>query len=161
MLWVVLLLVAWGAAAVSCIRLCLVTAGAAHRPQGAERAPDSPELNLYETAFLAGGPQRVADLALVTMHLRRRLLLAHTGWATVVDPEGRDEVERSVIRAIGPEGQSPIPPIRSATAAAEAVRALADRLVRAGLALPGGARTDIASAVRAVRGSALLATVLT
>ncbi|MET4642127.1 uncharacterized protein (TIGR04222 family) [Streptomyces atratus] len=156
MLWVLFLLVAWGAAALSCLRLCLAAASV-------DRARDlgDVELTLYETAFLTGGPHRVADLALVTMHLRRRLLLAHTGWATVVDPEGRDEVERSVIRAIGPEGQSPIPPIRSATAAAEAVRALADRLVRAGLALPGGARTDIASAVRAVRGSALLAAVLT
>ena len=110
MLWVLLLLVAWGAAAVSCIRLCLLTAGAAHPQPRAARAPVSPELTLYETAFLAGGPQRVADLALVSMHLRRRLLLAHTGWATVVDPEGRDEVERTVIRAIGPEGQSRIGP---------------------------------------------------
>ncbi|MFE5109414.1 TIGR04222 domain-containing membrane protein [Streptomyces sp. NPDC056663] len=156
MLWVLFLLVAWGAAALSCLRLCLAAASVDRA-----RDPGDVELTLYETAFLTGGPHRVADLALVTMHLRRRLLLAHTGWATVVDPEGRDEVERTVIRAIGPEGQSPIPPIRSATAAAEAVRALADRLVRAGLALPGGARTDIASAVRAVRGSALLAAVLT
>ncbi|MFD8343133.1 TIGR04222 domain-containing membrane protein [[Kitasatospora] papulosa] len=160
MLWVVLLLVAWGAAAVSCIRLCLVTAGAAHRPQGAERAPDSPELNLYETAFLAGGPQRVADLALVSMHLRRRLLLAHTGWATVVDPEGGDEVERTVIRAIGPEGQSRIAPIRAAAAAADAVRGLADRLVASGLAVPHGTRTGLESAVRAVRGAAVLVVVL-
>ncbi|MDX3430883.1 TIGR04222 domain-containing membrane protein [Streptomyces sp. ME01-18a] len=160
MLWVLLLLVAWGAAAVSCIRLCLVTAGAAPLPSGAARAPVSPELNLYETAFLAGGPQRVADLALVSMHLRRRLLLARTGWATVVDPEGRDEVERTVIRAIGPEGQSRIAPIRAAAAAADAVRSLADRLVAAGLALPHGARTDLESAARAVRGAAVLVVVL-
>ncbi|MET9476572.1 TIGR04222 domain-containing membrane protein [Streptomyces sp. NPDC002922] len=155
MLWVLFLLVAWGAAALSCLRLCLAAASVDRA-----RDPGEVELTLYETAFLTGGPHRVVDLALVTMHLRRRLLLAHTGWATVVDPEGRDEVERTVIRAIGPEGQSPIPPVRSATAAADAVRALADRLVRAGLALPGGERTDIASAVRAVRGSALLAAVM-
>ena len=116
MLWVMFLLVAWGAAVISCVRLCLVSAEAARRPADAERGP-APRLNLYETAFLAGGPHRVADLALVSMHLRRRLLVAHTGWATVVDPEGRDEVERSVIRAIGPEGQSRIAPIRAAAAA--------------------------------------------
>ncbi|CAM5360295.1 TIGR04222 domain-containing membrane protein [Streptomyces atroolivaceus] len=160
MLWVLLLLVAWCAAAVSCIRLCLLTASAALRPPGAARAPVSPELSLYETAFLAGGPQRVADLALVSMHLRRRLLLAHTGWATVVDPEGRDEVERTVIRAIGPEGQSRIAPIRAAAAAADAVRSLADRLVAAGLAVPHGARTSLDSAVRSVRGAAVLVVVL-
>lgn len=160
MLWVLLLLVAWSAAAVSCIRLCLVTAGAAQRAPHSAPAPVAPELNLYETAFLAGGPHRVADLALVSMHLRRRLLLAHTGWATVVDPEGQDEVERTVIRAIGPEGQSRIAPIRAAAAAAEAVRSLADRLVVAGLAVPHGTRTSLESAVRAVRGSAVLVVVL-
>lgn len=151
MLWVLLLLVASGAAALSCLRLCLAAAAVDRA-----RDPGDVELTLYETAFLAGGPHRVADVALVTMHLRRRLLLAHTGWATVVDPEGRDEVERTVIHAIGPAGQSLIPPIRAATAAADAVRALADRLVAAGLALPGGERTDLASAVRMVRGAALL-----
>jgi hypothetical protein len=154
MLWVMFLLVAWGAAVISCVRLCLVSAEAARRPADAERGP-APRLNLYETAFLAGGPHRVADLALVSMHLRRRLLVAHTGWATVVDPEGRDEVERSVIRAIGPEGQSRIAPIRAA-AAADAVLMLADRLVAAGLAVPYGARTGLASAIRTVRAAAVL-----
>ncbi|MCX5340033.1 TIGR04222 domain-containing membrane protein [Streptomyces atratus] len=160
MLWVVFLLVAWGAAAISCIRLCIVAArtGLLHdaSADSVRKVPDGPELTLYETAFLAGGPHRVVDLVLVTMHLRRRLLLAHTGWATVLDPEGRDEMERTVIRAIGPQGQSPIPPVRTAAAAAETVRALADRLVVAGLAVPGGAGTDVAAAVRAVRGAALL-----
>ncbi|MEU1367953.1 TIGR04222 domain-containing membrane protein [Streptomyces sp. NPDC005803] len=167
MLWVVFLLVAWGAAALSCVRLCLAAArpapssGAPSREaRGVARAADGPALTLYETAFLAGGPHRVADLALVTMHLRRRLLLAHTGWATVVDPDGRDEVERTVIRAIGPQGQAPIPPVRSAAAAADAVRALADRLVAAGLALPGGAGRDVVAAVRAVRGASLLVAAL-
>ncbi|MYQ76651.1 MULTISPECIES: TIGR04222 domain-containing membrane protein [unclassified Streptomyces] len=153
-----LLLVAWGAAGLSCARLCLAAARAARRPMAATGAPRGRQLTLYEAAFLAGGPGRVADLALVSMHLRRRLLLAHTGWATVVDPEGRDEVERTVIRAIGPEGQSPIAPVRASAAAADAVRAVADRLVAAGLAVPRGA--DVASAVRAVRGAALLVAAL-
>ncbi|MGW1186309.1 TIGR04222 domain-containing membrane protein [Streptomyces drozdowiczii] len=149
-----LLLVAWGAAGVSCVRLCLA---GARRPARAPR-DSGRQLTLYEAAFLAGGPHRVAELALVSMHLRRRLLLAHTGWATVVDPEGRDEVERTVIRAIGPEGQSPIGPVRASAAAADAVRAVADRLVDRGLAMPRGA--DMAAAVRAVRGAALLVAAL-
>lgn len=152
-----LLLVAWGAAGLSCARLCLAGARAARRPAGAADGRGR-QLTLYEAAFLAGGPGRVADLALVSMHLRRRLLLAHTGWATVVDPEGRDDVERTVIRAIGPEGQSPIAPVRASAAAADAVRAVADRLVAAGLAVPRGA--DVASAVRAVRAAALLVAAL-
>ncbi|MER6115250.1 TIGR04222 domain-containing membrane protein [Streptomyces sp. NPDC001743] len=160
MLWVLFLLVAWGAATFSCVRLCLAAARVTPPRGGSPHAAEGPGLTLYETAFLAGGPHRVADLALVTLHLRRRLLLAHTGWATVVDPDGRDEVERTVIRAIGPQGQSPIPPVRTAAAAADAVRALADRLVAAGLALPRGAGADIASAVRAVRGAAVLTAAL-
>ncbi|MET9656164.1 TIGR04222 domain-containing membrane protein [Streptomyces sp. NPDC006510] len=160
MLWVLFLLVAWGAAAITCIRLCLVSARTGLLSgASADAVPDigaGHELTLYETAFLAGGPHRVVDLTLATMHLRRRLLLAPTGWATVVDPEGRDEMERTVIRATGPQGQSPIPPIRAAAATSDAVRALAERLVAAGLALPGGAGTDVAAAVRAVRGAALL-----
>ncbi|WP_028813696.1 TIGR04222 domain-containing membrane protein [Streptomyces flavidovirens] len=163
MFWVLFLIVACVAAAVSCARLCLaasVAAGHPERPVDAARpapAPQDYELSLYETAFLAGGPVRVADLALVSMHRRRRLLLAHTGWATVVvDPRGEDDVERSVLGAIGPAGQSPVAAIRTATTTADAVRAVADRLVSAGLAVPDAVRAPLTSAVRSVRAATLL-----
>ncbi|MER5888225.1 TIGR04222 domain-containing membrane protein [Streptomyces sp. NPDC001941] len=173
MVWILFLLVSCAVAGVSCARLCLAAAEAAQpaagdpaRPAGADRthgthdlhAPG--ELSRYEAAFLSGGPLRVTDLALVTMHRGRRLLLAHTGWATVVDPEGTDDLERSVIGAIGPGGQSEIAAVRSATAAADAVRLLADRLVAAGLAVPDAARGSVARGVRAVRGAALLTAAL-
>jgi uncharacterized protein (TIGR04222 family) len=111
------------------------------------------ELTLQEAAFLSGGPTRVVDLTLVAMARGRRLLLAHTGYVTVVDPEPEDEWERSVLGAIGPEGQSALAPVRRAAAAGEAVRALADRLAAAGLAVPdgGAGRTTVAGAVRQVR----------
>ncbi|WP_437015124.1 TIGR04222 domain-containing membrane protein [Streptomyces sp. enrichment culture] len=151
MFWVLLLLPAWALAGTACARLCLTavrTAAAvtADAPAGLER-----ELTLYEAAFLSGGPGRVVDLTLVSMARRRRLLLAHTGWVTVVDPHGRDEMERSVIGAIGPGGQSRIASVRAAAAAADAVRGLAERLVDAGLAVPDGDRGDVAAAVRQVR----------
>ncbi|MER7110771.1 TIGR04222 domain-containing membrane protein [Streptomyces sp. NPDC000229] len=159
MFWVPLLLVTWAAAAISCARLCLAAAEAAQPvpPKERDRAEDR-ELSLYEVAFLAGGPQRVTDLALVSMHRRRRLWLAHTGWATVVDPdpEGADDLERSVIGAIGPEGQSRTAAVRAAASAADAVRALADRLVAAGLAVPDAARSAVAAALRGVRRSTIL-----
>ncbi|MFC0599068.1 TIGR04222 domain-containing membrane protein [Streptomyces palmae] len=155
MLWLLFLLVAWGAAILSCARLCVAAISAA---DGAELpgAPPGRSLDLYETAFLAGGPQRVSDLTLVSMHRQRRLLLAHTGWVTVVDPEGRDDLERSLISAIGPEGQSPVPPVRAALGSGDAVRALGDRLVAAGLAVPARARTGVADAVRQVRAALAL-----
>jgi uncharacterized protein (TIGR04222 family) len=148
MFWVLLLLLAWAAAGVSCTRLCLAAVRAAAADADGSRGHD---LTLYEAAFLSGGPARVADLTLVSMARQHRLLLAHTGWATVVDPRGRDDMERSVIGAIGPGGQSRIAPVRATAATADCVRTLADRLVAAGLAVPDGARTSVAGAVRQVQ----------
>ncbi|MFF8290140.1 TIGR04222 domain-containing membrane protein [Streptomyces sp. NPDC016309] len=162
MFWVPFLVVTWAVAAVSCARLCLAAVEAAQPVPAVTAVDRERELSLYEAAFLAGGPQRVTDLTLVSLHRRRRLWLAHTGWATVVDPdpEGADDLERSVIGAIGPEGQSRIAAVRATASAADAVRALADRLVAAGLAVPDGARSAIVSALRAVRLAALLTVVL-
>ncbi|MFJ6985346.1 MULTISPECIES: TIGR04222 domain-containing membrane protein [unclassified Streptomyces] len=148
MFWMLLLLPAWAVAGIACTRLCLAAVRAAGVDPHAGRGHD---LTLYEAAFLAGGPGRVAELTLVSMARQRRLLLAHTGWATVVDPRGRDDIERSVIGAIGPDGQSRVAPVRAAAATADAVRGLAERLVGAGLAVPAGSRTTVASGVRQVR----------
>ncbi|WP_329333554.1 TIGR04222 domain-containing membrane protein [Streptomyces sp. NBC_00663] len=156
MFWVLLLLLAWAAAGTACTRLCLAAVRAAAVDTEEVAAGRGHDLTLYEAAFLSGGPRRVADLTMVSMARQRRLLLAHTGWATVVDPRGRDEIERSVIGAIGPEGQSRITPARDAAAGAAPVRGLADRLVRAGLAVPDGARTTVAAAVRQVQFAALV-----
>ncbi|MFJ9020369.1 TIGR04222 domain-containing membrane protein [Streptomyces sp. NPDC102259] len=152
MVWVLLLLLAWTVAGAACTRLCLAAVRAAAVDENAGQGHD---LTLYEAAFLSGGPRRVADLTMVSMARQRRLVLARTGWATVVDPRGRDEMERSVIGAIGPEGQSRIAPARAAAAAADAVGGLANRLVRAGLAVPDGARTTVATGVRQVRVAAV------
>ncbi|GGV71677.1 membrane protein [Streptomyces thermoviolaceus subsp. apingens] len=153
MLWVLLLLSAWGVAGAACAGLCLaaVRAAAEETDGPAAAAARIRELTLYEAAFLSGGPVRVVDVTLLAMARQRRLLLAYTGWATVVDPRGRDEMERSVIGAIGPGGQSRIAPLRAAAAAADAVRGLADRLVRAGLAVPEGTVSALAAGIRRVR----------
>lgn len=156
MFWVLLLLLAWAVAGTACTRLCL----AAVRAAAVDEDSRDHDLTLYEAAFLSGGPRRVADLTMVSMARQRRLLLAHTGWATVVDPRGRDDMERSVIGAIGPEGQNRIEPVRAAAASADAVAGLADRLVSAGLAVPAGARTTVAAGVRQVRFAAVAVLVL-
>ncbi|MEU5581842.1 TIGR04222 domain-containing membrane protein [Streptomyces huasconensis] len=153
MFWVPLLLLAWAVTALACGRLCLTASRAAEQEANAARGH---ELTVYEAAFLSGGPTRVADVTLVAMARARRLLIAHTGWATVVDPVGRDAMERSVLGAIGPAGQSLIAPIRRGAATADAVRALADRLVGAGLAVPDGAASEVAAAVRQVRAATVV-----
>ncbi|WP_128374791.1 TIGR04222 domain-containing membrane protein [Streptomyces cavernae] len=157
MSWVLLLLLAWSVAAVNCTRLCLAALRAARIDPG---IGDGHRLTLYEAAFLSGGPVRVAELAMVSMARQRRLLLAHTGWVTVVDPEGRDGLERSVMSAIGSYGQARIAPVRSRVATGAAVRDLADRLVAAGLAVPEGSGSSLAAAVRRVRATAVGVVVL-
>ncbi|MFI8104915.1 TIGR04222 domain-containing membrane protein [Streptomyces sp. NPDC086023] len=166
MFWVLFLLFAWAGALVSCTRLVRAAAQAAGPGDGPPHGPDRTDpsdggpgdgpLSLYEAAYLAGGPQRVAVLALLALHGRRRLLLARTGWATVVDPVGRDEVERSVLAAFGPDGRSAVAAVRTAAAGAPPVRALGERLGRAGLAVPEAARLEVAEAVRQVQGATLL-----
>ncbi len=167
-MWLLFLLVACVAAVFSCARVCRAavvsarTCGPARRPapgpasDPAAEDGSKPGLTLYEMAYLSGGPHRLADVVLVLMAQQRRLLLAHTGWATVVDPVGHDSVERATLTAIGPDGQRPIPAVRQALIADDAVRAVADRLVADGLALPEGARPGIRSAVRQLRAAALL-----
>ncbi|MDV5148998.1 TIGR04222 domain-containing membrane protein [Streptomyces sp. SBC-4] len=161
MVWVPLLLVACVVAGIGCARLCRATLVAA-RPAPPSLAGDDAELTVVEAAYLAGGPLRVTDLTLVAMHRERRLLLAHTGWATVVDSStgSRDEWESTVLGAIGPGGQSPIPAVRPAVAAGDAVRSLAQRLVDRGLAVSESGRREIAAGVRAVRAGFLLSLAL-
>ncbi|MFC9234361.1 TIGR04222 domain-containing membrane protein [Streptomyces decoyicus] len=166
-MWLLFFLIASAAAVLSCALLCRAAVAAARTTRQAPDAglaavPDPadgghrPGLTLYEMAYLSGGPHRLADLVLVLMAQQRRLLLADTGWATVVDPVGKDAVERATLSAIGPEGQRRIPAIRDALAGDDAVREVADRLVTDGLALPAAARPGIATAVRLVQGAALL-----
>ncbi|MEV7570767.1 TIGR04222 domain-containing membrane protein [Streptomyces tanashiensis] len=159
MVWVPLLLVAFVAAGVGCVRVCRASLAAA-RPH--EVPCGTEELTVCEAAYLAGGPLRVTDLTLVSMHRERRLLLAHTGWATVVDTTGAggDALERAVLGAIGPGGQSPIPAVRPVVAAAESVRLLAEGLVDRGLAVSEAGRREIAAGVRAVRAGFLLTLLL-
>lgn len=156
MVWVPLLLVAFVVTGVSCARVCRAAVAGDARAAG-----DGGGLSVCEAAYLAGGPLRVTDLTLVSMHRARLLLLAHTGWATVVaDTGGRDELERAVLGAIGPDGQSRIPAVRPLVADDASVRALAAGLVARGLALPEDARRSVASGARAVRAAFLLTAVL-
>ncbi|MFE3883508.1 TIGR04222 domain-containing membrane protein [Streptomyces lydicus] len=166
-MWLFFFLLASAVAALSCALLCRAAVAAARttRPSpGTAPAPstagDRAGLTLYEVAYLSGGPHRLADLVLVLMAQQRRLLLTDTGWATVVDPVGKDAVERATLTAMGPEGQCRIPQIRDALAGDAAVREVADRLMTDGLALPAAVHPGVATAVRLVRVAALLVPLL-
>ncbi|MFJ6694721.1 TIGR04222 domain-containing membrane protein [Streptomyces sp. NPDC091272] len=157
MFWVALLLVSWLAALAACARLCIAaTVVAAADSPVPDVPPQEGALTLPETAFLSGGPERVADLTLVTMHAGRRLMLAHTGWTTVVAPRGTNALECAAIGAAGPGGQARTTAVRAGVAAADPVRELSDRLVASGLAVPEHARHAVAAGVGAVRRSFVL-----
>ncbi|MFI8828503.1 TIGR04222 domain-containing membrane protein [Streptomyces sp. NPDC053431] len=150
MVWVPLLLVAFVVSGVACARVCRDAVAGDTRGHG-------DGLTVREAAYLAGGPLRVADLTLVGLHRSGLVLLAHTGWATVVDGTGgRDEVERAALGAIGPGGQARIGDVRELAAAAAGVRAVADCLVARGLALPEDARRVTAAGARELRGAFLV-----
>ncbi|MBA0052061.1 TIGR04222 domain-containing membrane protein [Streptomyces sp. AJS327] len=157
-MWVPLLLLSSVVAILACARLCQVSLAAAEAAENTLLGPTDPEprLTLYETAYLRGGPRRVTDLALLTLQRQRRLLLAHTGWVTVVHADAGDHVERSVIAAIGgPGGQSTLPPVRSAPGVVSAVGDLAERLAGAGLTVPEAVRAEVRSALAHLRMAAL------
>lgn len=154
-------------AGVGCARLCRAALAAARPARGDTSAGDTPagaapELTVGEAAYLAGGPLRVTDLTLVSMHRARRLLLARTGWATVVNADAcaGDELERAVIGALGPGGQAPIPAVRPVVAATDPVHLLAERLVERGLAVSASGRREVDAGLGAVRAGFLLSLAL-
>ncbi|MEY9939787.1 TIGR04222 domain-containing membrane protein [Streptacidiphilus sp. MAP5-52] len=113
-----------------------------------EHAPD-----LFDAAYLAGGPERVVELTLVRMVAKGVLHLAHTGWTSVARPHPQNELEAAVLTAIGPEGQCRTDELRREVAHGAAVREIADRLTRRGLAVAPGTRDTLAQAVTGVRWS--------
>ncbi|MDH6135775.1 uncharacterized protein (TIGR04222 family) [Kitasatospora sp. MAA4] len=160
-MWLVFLVPACVVAVVSCLRLIrtAATADALAGPQDEEPA-EAVGIGLYETAYLAGGPERVVDLALVLMSGRGRLHLAHTGWTTVVDPQGRSRLERALIGEIGPDGQCLTAQLRENLAAHRTVLEIGSRLALAGLATPAAIRESVVQSLRQVRQALLLSVVL-
>lgn len=160
-MWLLLLLAACTVTVLSCVHLIGIVAAA---DLSAEEDVPPPEgstgLGLHETAYLAGGPDRVVDLTMVLMAAERRLHPAHTGWTTVVDPEGRNRVERELITAVGPDGQCLTGELRQALAEGPSVREIGARLALAGLATPAAVRERAVEAVGRVRRALLLTVVM-
>ncbi|MFJ2865385.1 TIGR04222 domain-containing membrane protein [Kitasatospora sp. NPDC087314] len=160
-MWLLFLIPACVAAVLSCIRLVRTTAAAdALAEADGMRPPEAVGIGLYETAYLAGGPGRVVELALVLMAGRGRLHLAHTGWTTVVDPKGRSRLERAIITTVGPDGQCRTDELRRAMAEHPTVLEIGARLSLAGLATPALIQRSTVLVVRQVRHALLLSLLL-
>ncbi|MFF1647802.1 TIGR04222 domain-containing membrane protein [Streptomyces sp. NPDC058240] len=98
--------------------------------------------DLYEVAFLNGGPGRVVDAALAAMRADGRLAVGGPGIVAVQRADARDPVERAVLQehALAPSGA--LHTLREAVMRHPAVQEIGDGLAARGLlAAPAASRT--------------------
>lgn len=97
------------------------------------KALSSSELDLYDIACLAGGPDRIVDTALVALVQSGRVRIHRPGQLATVDLSRRHPVEAAVLDAIGPTGHRSIDTIRWRVAGDERLLDIRRRLQGAGL----------------------------
>ncbi|WP_327272255.1 TIGR04222 domain-containing membrane protein [Streptomyces sp. NBC_01224] len=101
-----------------------------------------PAHDLFEVAFLNGGPGRVVDTALTAMQTDGRLAIGGPGIVAVQQMDARDPVERAVLQehAMAPSGA--LHTLRDAVMRHPAVQEIGDALAARGLlASPTASRT--------------------
>ncbi|QDQ14270.1 TIGR04222 domain-containing membrane protein [Streptomyces spectabilis] len=101
--------------------------------------PHGSPSDVYEAAFLAGGPGRTVDAALAALHEDGRLTVAHPG-VTGVAPGAvaRHPVEAAVLAAYAAAPSGALHGLRAAVMRAPAVQTLGDGLAARGLMVPPG-----------------------
>src|SRR3954469_20813729 len=90
-------------------------------------------LDVYEAAYLAGGPDRVVETALVSLVETGRVRVQRAGQLNVVDDRSRHPVEDAVLAAIGPHGYRQFEVVRWMAGKDERLTALAQRMRQDGL----------------------------
>jgi hypothetical protein len=70
------------------------------------------DLDLYDVAFLAGGPDRVVDTAVVALVRSGRLRVHSPGQLATAELSRRHPVEAAVLDAVGPSGHRSVDTIR-------------------------------------------------
>jgi hypothetical protein len=92
-----------------------------------------PDLDVYDIAYLAGGPARVVDTALVTLAQSGRVRVHSPGQFAAVGLTRRHPVEAAVLDAIGTSGHRSIDTILWRLVDDERLLDVEDRLRRDGL----------------------------
>lgn len=69
---------------------------------------NAPELDVYDIAFLAGGPNRAVETAIVALVRSGRLRVHSPGQLATADLSRRHPVEAAVLDAVGPTGHRSI-----------------------------------------------------
>ncbi|WP_051872243.1 TIGR04222 domain-containing membrane protein [Streptomyces sclerotialus] len=95
---------------------------------------DVPSHDLWENAFLAGGPGRVADAAIAGMHGDGRLVIGGPGTVTARRPAvSHDPVESAVLEALARTPGGSLARLRPTVMRSAAVQQIGDRLADRGL----------------------------
>ena len=93
----------------------------------------TPQLDVYDIAYLAGGQERVVDTALVALVEAGRIQVQPPGRLTVVEPARRHPVEAAVLDAVGTRGHRSVDVVRWRLADDDRLLAVGRRLTAAGL----------------------------
>jgi hypothetical protein len=97
------------------------------------RAGAAPDLDVYDLAYLAGGPARVVDTALVALVRAGRVRIPSPGLLATVDLTRRHPVEAAVLDAVGPAGHRSVDTIVWRLADDDRLGDVGRRLRQAGL----------------------------
>jgi hypothetical protein len=96
-------------------------------------AMPSSSLDVYDIAFLAGGPERVIETALVVLVESGRVRVHAPGELATVDPTRRHPVEAAVLDAVGDRGHRSVDTITWRLVGDERIAGIAGPLTVAGL----------------------------
>ncbi|MFD7643620.1 TIGR04222 domain-containing membrane protein [Kitasatospora sp. NPDC059795] len=88
---------------------------------------------LLEAAYLAGGPARAVDTALVRMEREGRVVISRAHRVTVTDSEPRDAVESVLITAVGGRTGRDLSVLRTSVVGSPDVQRIGDPLAARGL----------------------------
>jgi uncharacterized protein (TIGR04222 family) len=120
--------------AVGVSSVLLIVRVSAARP--AARATGAQVHDVHEAAFLAGGPARVVDAALVALHADGRLAVGWPGVLSVLRPAAHDPVERAVFAELASAPDGALHTVRLRTMRNAAVQEVGDVLAARGLMVP-------------------------
>ncbi|MEW2635285.1 TIGR04222 domain-containing membrane protein [Streptomyces sp. NPDC048389] len=128
-------LLAWAVyLAVGVSSVLLIVRVSAARP--AARTAGAQVHDVYEAAFLAGGPARVVDTALAALHADGRLAVGGPGIVSVLRPTARDPVERAVFAELASAPNGAWDTVRRRAMLGSAVQEVGDVLATRGLMVP-------------------------
>ncbi|MFE3094220.1 TIGR04222 domain-containing membrane protein [Streptomyces sp. NPDC059248] len=116
----------------------LIVAACVVRRRATDPLRSDPEL--YEVAFLTGGPARVVDTAVAEMIGAGQLRIAATGFVTATGVAPADPIQQAVLTALRNAESGALSEVRREVALSPVVQEIGDRLARAGL-LVGPVRT--------------------